>query len=280
MTVCVSVKINYCLVFAADSAITYALNGEAVQNENRVYEHGDKVFNLRRDLPICAMFSGQASIGRASISSVVKDFRLRAKDASSSFYIDPGDYTISDVAEQARKYIIDERIGSLSAGAHRSALNFWVGGYGSTHDAPEVWRLDIVDGVCAAPSLIQDAEASGWSASGEIEPLSRLLLGYSQRIPHILLNAGVPSNVVTHAMAQISHTCGASLVEPSMPIADAIALSTYLVETVKGYVNLSPGADVVGGVADLAVVTKHEGFKWIRRKHYYPKSLNEETDHA
>ncbi len=42
-----------------------------------------------------------------------------------------------------------------------------------------------------------------------------------------------------------------------------------------------PGADIVGGETDIATVTKHEGFKWIRRKHYYPPELNlMETDHV
>ena len=33
-------------------------------------------------------------------------------------------------------------------------------------------------------------------------------------------------------------------------------------------------AQVIGGSIDIAVITKHEGFKWIQRKHYYDKDLN------
>ena len=35
-----------------------------------------------------------------------------------------------------------------------------------------------------------------------------------------------------------------------------------------------PGAQVIGGPIDIAVITKHEGFKWISRKHYYNQNLN------
>jgi hypothetical protein len=28
------------------------------------------------------------------------------------------------------------------------------------------------------------------------------------------------------------------------------------------------------------VITKHEGFKWVARKHYYPAELNRETNHG
>jgi hypothetical protein len=40
-------------------------------------------------------------------------------------------------------------------------------------------------------------------------------------------------------------------------------------------VRFMPGHDTVGGETDMAVVTKHEGFKWVQRKHYYPLELNQ-----
>ncbi|SDA24999.1 hypothetical protein SAMN02799622_03530 [Methylobacterium sp. UNC378MF] len=72
-----------------------------------------------------------------------------------------------------------------------------------------------------------------------------------------------------------------AFVWPTMPVRDAIDLADFLVETTKRYFRFLPGADIVGGDTDVAVVTRYEGFKWIRRKHFYPASLNPlETDHA
>lgn len=86
------------------------------------------------------------------------------------------------------------------------------------------------------------------------------------------------SNVVVAAIAEKTQ---ATIVYPSMPVQDAIRLADFLVDTTKGFVSFLPGADTVGGDTDVAVVTKHEGFKWIRRKHYYRRELNPlETDHA
>ena len=59
------------------------------------------------------------------------------------------------------------------------------------------------------------------------------------------------------------------------------SLLTFWQEPAKSYFRFLPGADIVGGETDIAVVTRHEGFKWVRRKHYYPSELNPlETDHA
>ena len=66
-----------------------------------------------------------------------------------------------------------------------------------------------------------------------------------------------------------------------MPVQDAIDLAIFLVETTIGFTKFLPGANTVGGAVDVATVTRHEGFKWIRRKHYYPNNLNPlETDHV
>jgi hypothetical protein len=72
-----------------------------------------------------------------------------------------------------------------------------------------------------------------------------------------------------------------TMVMPTMPIRDAIELADFLVETTKRYFRFLPGADIVGGDTDIAVVTRYEGFKWIKRKYFYPQSLNPlETDHV
>lgn len=82
-------------------------------------------------------------------------------------------------------------------------------------------------------------------------------------------------------MDQLKATISTPLVHPTMPVADAIQLADFLVDVTKRYFAFLPGADIVGGETDIATVTKHEGFKWIRRKHYYPPELNlMETDHV
>ena len=71
------------------------------------------------------------------------------------------------------------------------------------------------------------------------------------------------------------------LVHPAMPVQDAIDLADFLVDLTKRYLVFLPGANVVEGKTDIATVTRHDGFKWIKRKLYYPFHLNPmETDHA
>ena len=63
---------------------------------------------------------------------------------------------------------------------------------------------------------------------------------------------------------------------PAMPIQDAIDLAHFLVETTIGFVRLAvflPKS--VGGAVEIAAITKHEGFRWVQRKSFYPAGLNQ-----
>ena len=77
MTICVGVQVNDCLVFAADSAVTLSYGNDPGGAEIiNVLPHGNKVFHLHRDLPICAMFCGLGNIGAESVASLAKDLRV------------------------------------------------------------------------------------------------------------------------------------------------------------------------------------------------------------
>ena len=66
----------------------------------------------------------------------------------------------------------------------------------------------------------------------------------------------------------------AHIVFAPMPIQDAIDLAEFLVHSAIMFSRFNPRAQIVGGPIEIAAITKHEGFKWIKRKHYYDEKLN------
>lgn len=64
-----------------------------------------------------------------------------------------------------------------------------------------------------------------------------------------------------------------------MPFADAIQLAKFLVDVTIGYTRYLLGPDTVGGQVELAGISRHEGFKWVMRKHYYSRELNPGSPH-
>lgn len=66
-----------------------------------------------------------------------------------------------------------------------------------------------------------------------------------------------------------------TLILTAAPIQDAINLARFLVETTAGFIQFSVTRQkTVGGPTEIAVITKHEGFKWVQRKHFFSSEFN------
>jgi hypothetical protein len=283
LTVCVSVKVHDCVVFAADSASSLVGQfGNGEQAVFNVYQHGNKVFNLYKGKPIAAMTCGMAHMGDASIATLAKDFRRAITKGIGGEPINADDYTIKEVAERAHDFFATKygEIDPAPAGVH--GFEFWVGGYGSKWDGAEIWKVIIRNGeVLPLELVVGQATPSYVAWGGQPKPIVRLILGYDDELGEVLEAAGLAPEAVDPVLDQVRQRLQTPLVEPAMPVGDAIALADFLVDVTKRYFAFLPGADLVGGATDIATVTKHEGFKWIRRKHYYSPDLNpRETDHA
>ena len=213
---------------------------------------------------------GAGNLGSASTSELAKYLRRQLACGGAALKIDQHDYQMEEVARTASTF--------LDKFVTNESLEFFVGGYGSSAPHGEIWKFSFTNGVLEGPDLevAQTVHAYVlWGGSGGYA-LHRLVLGRDQRVPTWLADAGVGHNVITD-IERLAYT---PLVDPAMPVQDAIDLADFLVDVAKGYSAFAPGANSVGGETDIATVTRHEGFKWIRRKHFYDARLNRlETDH-
>ncbi|MDP5306555.1 hypothetical protein [Paracoccus spongiarum] len=282
MTVCVALKVHDCIVFTADSATSLTGIDEAGrQHVVNIYDHANKVFNLHKGLPIAGMTAGIGNFGPCSISTMSKDLRALFTSSSDGYRISADDYTLEEVANLVRKYFFEVRFASLET-KPQGTFQYWIGGYSAKQDLGEIWKIHIQDGDCPAPACEAARDLPAMiSWGGQTEAINRLLLGYGQGLPNALLSAGLDPEHLDACIRHVAQHTQAGLANPAMPTRDAIDLAVFLAETQKQFVRFSIGSNTVGGDLDVATVTKHEGFKWIRRKHYYSRELNPlETDHA
>jgi hypothetical protein len=277
MTIAISLKVNDGLVLAADSASTFILQGpDARPVAFNVYNHANKVFNLVKGLPIGVTTWGTGSIGTSSIETLMKDLRQKLAPAAGPLAIDPRSYHIRDVAEAVRTFFFEERYRlTMAEQPHAHELGFIVAGYSSGQSMAEEFEVLMKGSECHKPTPVRAISECGLKWAGMPEPISRLILGYGTGLPQVLESRlGVPPEQVKPAMQIIEQSLGAPLVVPPMPIQDAIDLAEFLVELTAKFYRFLPGAQSVGGPIEIAAITKHEHFKWIKRKHYYSGSLN------
>jgi hypothetical protein len=271
MSIIVSVKINDGIVMAADSTTTFFKEtGEAFQS----YDHANKIVNLVKGLPIGVMTCGSGGIGNESIETLLKDLRVRlSRDGEQG--IDPERYSLEDVSTTVREFFDKQAI----AAGFKAFLILRICGYSSGRPLPEVWQIGFSDGQCFEPISVQKETDIGPRWNGEQEALDRLILGMAP----IVGQAVVQEGILTKEQAEVAvsklykHTVE-TLIMNAAPIQDAIELARYMVETTKGFVRFSiKRATTVGGAVEIATITKHEGFKWIHRKHFYSRELNRTT---
>ena len=280
MTVCVAVKVYDCIVFAADSAASIVSSAKPDEIA-LVYGHGNKVFNLYKGLPISAMTCGMGNFGARSVGSLAKDLRHALSQDAVHGGIAKDAYTIEEVVNRAKAFF-EGVYAALPSQAPTDSFEFWVGGYSAGCDHGEVWKIQISAGAFLAPEMMAGAaDHANVMWGGQPEAINRLLRGFGNDMLPALVDAGVEPDKLDALVGHIRTYTQTPLVEAPMPIQDAIALAEFLVYVTKMYVRFLPGADVVGGETDVSAVTKHEGFKWIRRKHYYSRELNVlENDHV
>src|SRR5690606_26240329 len=60
----------------------------------------------------------------------------------------------------------------------------------------------------------------------------------------------------------------------SLPVSDMAALAKSLIELQSLKERVTQPSESVGGPIDVAVISKHDGFVWIERKHYFRPELN------
>lgn len=278
MTIAISLKVNDGVVLATDSASTMkSRTQDGKVDVINIYNNANKLFNLHKRLPIGAVVYGSGSIGHASISTLAKDFRKRITEGEATWKVDPSSYTVEEVVQKFKKFIYDDSYLSVFKNwkSDFPLLGFIIVGYSVNESLPEVWTIDISkDGTCSGPILAKSKDQIGWNAGGAPEAISRLYFGYSMKLRDTLVEAGLDDPIISKVLQLCKARLETPFVVAPMPIQDAIDLAVFLVETTINYTKYAPGDLIVGGPIEVAAITKHEGFKWIQRKHYYKFDIN------
>ena len=153
-----------------------------------------------------------------------------------------------------------------------------VAGYSHGAAMAEEFRIEVDElGQCAAPIPVSTQDTCGLSWHGEPEAITRLIIGYSPLLGKVLGTLGVDAAQIPAALDAIRKATQVTVVYDPMPIQDAIDLAEFLVDLTERFSRYTPGAATVGGPIEIAAITKHEGFKWVKRKHYFHDDLNPEA---
>jgi hypothetical protein len=202
----------------------------------------------------------------------MKDFRNDHQDSLADQEV-----VIKNIAENLANFIFNDNyipaFGKWPE-ASKPRIGFIVAGYSFSESIPEEWRFEIVDGKLIGPDLLRPKDQVGITWNGQPEAITRLILGRSNLLASVLQECNVDNIKINEIMTKCNERLSVPFVIAPMPIKDAIDVAEFLVQTTIEFSKFSPGAPTVGGPIDIAAITKYEGFKWIKRKHYYNSEYN------
>lgn len=294
MSIAVLIGVHDGLVMAADSASTLTISTSPgiTAGVANVYDNANKIFNLYKGRRLGCVTFGAGSIGNSSIGTLIKDLRseLMDVDRAKAHGFDPDNYTMEGVSNIVGKFLGEKCAELKSPSSSNINIGLLLGGYSTGQSLGESWSVEIQAGQHTKPTQLRQPDMPGISWGGLGEALQRIVLGFSPLLPQILeeVRKGDIENEddATRAqlMGQLNQLLMARLQAPfvfaPMPIQDAIDLSRFLVHASIMFSRFTPGPQMVGGPIEIAAITKHEGFKWISRKHYYEASFNKEPQHV
>ena len=197
MSIGILISVHDGIVLAADSASTLTLTqpGQAPNPQNvalNVYNNANKIANLYKGCPIGCVAYGAGSIGNASISTLLKDFRYRITNVQEPAF-DTRAYTMEGVGTLLTDFLMTH-VNLLPGNLPKPSLGILLGGYSSGKSLGEGWMIQIEKGVSKQPVLLRKEDQVGITWGGESEAVSRLILGFSPHFPTALRSASIPSH--------------------------------------------------------------------------------------
>ena len=238
----------------------------AVLHRGHLYMNADKNIQLIRGLPIGVLISGDGAVGTRALTSVMQDFSIRAALRGNACFIDKESYTLQEVSEKLQAFILEASMSALSP--IRSALI--LSGYSAHVDLPETWSIRFDGMERIVPELVWGEDEYGLSWEGQAGCITRLL----GDVPHSGFNEAEAQLAEVALFNQNGVDSGDDsvdspmLVTPGMPLPDAVDVARFLMDTSLAFERLRADRQLktIGGPVDLAIITRHEGFRWLQRK--------------
>jgi hypothetical protein len=289
MSIAVIVGVHDGVVLAADSASSLTVSTEPgkIAGIANIYNNANKIFNLYKGKPIGCITFGAGSIGNSSIATLIKDLRakLSRKRDADELGFDPDKYTMEQVSKIVANFLSDVCGRQPAPALLNLNIGLLLGGYSTEAALGESWTVEIQGGKTAKVERLREPDQAGISWGGATEVLQRIVLGFSPALFQVLAEvSGPPVQTAEQVASQLGQLLVSKLQAPlvftPMPIQDAIDLAEFLVHAAIVFSRFLPGMQIVGGPIEIAAITKHEGFKWVSRKHYYDYSLNQEPIHV
>lgn len=311
MTAIVGILNKRGMAIAADSAVTFtnAIQEVAIQNKNekvisikdKVINSGDKMLRLKDKQPVAVMIVGNAWLTKIPWDVIVRWYR-KLTDSS-------GFPKLEDYVHNFKNFVDSEILSvyiKKDVSFHENELTYLVfAGYGEEEPYPSICQYEVT-GICKSKlewqlynsATISDEQESNILTSGKSDIIDAIELGIQDsRIRAIrkqfqdLIDELLNQNMLYDSLQskidyptirqELADLISKSEREHLRKHLEAIkqfdlqkmaCLAENLIKATELHRKMTFRQEEVGGLIDLAVITREDGFQWLNRKSWYEPS--------
>ena len=310
MTAIVGILNKRGIAIASDSAVTFtnAIQEVAIQNKNekvisvkdKVVNSGDKMLRLKDNQPVAVMIVGNSLLTKLPWDVIVRWYR-KQNDSS-------GFPKLEDYVQQFEVFVDSEIIAShikndvVLKENERTFLVF--AGYGEDEAYPSIYQYEVtginkskLQWQLSGSANISGEQESNIFTSGQSDIIDAIELGIqNERIGVIrkrfqtLIEDLLTQNLLDSLIGKIDYPAirqeVADLIRESgkehlhqhleaikqFDLQKMACLAENLIKATELHRKITFRQEGVGGLIDLAVITREDGFQWLNRKSWYEPS--------
>ena len=310
MTAIVGILNKRGIAIAADSAVTFtnAIQEVTIQNKNekvisikdKVVNSGDKMLRLKDKQPVAVMIVGNALLSKLPWDVIVRWYR-KQNDSS-------GFPQLEDYIQHFKSFIDSEilpiHINKNEAFEENERTTLVFAGYGEDEPYPSICKYEV-EGISKSKLIWQPSESAKISdehesnifTSGQSDIIDAIewgvqdaRIGFIRRKFLDLIDKLLDQNMLDSLKRKIDYPAIRQEVTgiitesgrehlrqhleaiKQFDLQKMACLAENLIKATELHRKITSRQESVGGLVDLAVITREDGFQWLNRKSWYEPS--------
>ena len=257
MSLAVTIKGTEGIVIAADSRVTLTAMREGGETLPVNFDNATKLLSFSgKHNFVGAVTYGTAVIGHRTAHSLIPEFELELEDRPRT--------SVLDYATSLSEFFLKQWKNANMPDTGPQMV-FIVGGYDPMGAYGRVFKFDIPGGPIPTEQNPGDTNF-GMTWGGQLQIASRIIHGFDPALPGILNDKLKDSNQVDAILSALQQQLEFSIPYQVLPLQDCVDLAAFMVRATMDAQNLAIGLRGVGGLIEIAVITRTNGLQYLQKK--------------
>lgn len=247
------------VVLAADSRVTLTAQREGQLPLAVNFDNATKLLGFSEPHNYVGVVTyGGAVIGLRTPHSFVPELEVELEGKKR--------LAVEDYARAIRDFFLAQWHKVMPSDYAGPPITFIVGGYDKGAAYGRIFLVDIP----YSPEPVEQNPGDtnfGMTWGGQLQIASRIIHGYDPAIPEILRSElELDDKKVGELLQKFKQKLEFSIPYQVLPLQDCVDLAAFMVQTTMDAQGLAIGLRGVGGPIDVAIITRTNGLKYVRRK--------------